>query len=396
MRTAPREHASPAAGGREADPAGGLISAFEWSARSRPDAVAVACDTERLTYRDLDARANRVANHLLTRGVTPGALVGIFLDRSLDLVVGILGILKAGAAYVPLDPVAPAERLAFMVSDSGAGVVLTSGALASRLPEGPGLVRLDAEAEEIGRADATPPAAAPGPESLAYVIYTSGSTGVPKGTLVTHGNVLRLFHETEHWFHFAPEDVWTLFHSPAFDFSVWEIWGALLYGGRLVVVPYGVSRSPRDFHALLRDEGVTVLNQTPSAFRQLARVAVEPSLPARSPSRRLRRRGAEPRKPPSVVRPLRGRAPTPREHVRDHRDNGPRHVPANCPSGPREGRREPDRSADSRPGRPPPRREPPAGTPRRDRRDRRGGPRCRARLPQPAGAHGGPVRRPRG
>lgn len=252
-----------------------LGAAFARSVSARPDATAVACGADSLTYRDLDARANRIAHHLLAKGVEPGAFVGIFLDRSLDLVAGILGILKAGAAYVPLDPVVPAERLAFMLSDSGARVVLTSGALASRLPEGPSLVRLDTEAEEIRSADATTPPAAAGSDSLAYVIYTSGSTGVPKGTLVTHGNVLRLFRETERWFHFGPEDVWTLFHSPAFDFSVWEIWGALLYGGRLVVVPYGVSRSPRDFHALLRDEGVTILNQTPSAFRQLARVAVD-------------------------------------------------------------------------------------------------------------------------
>jgi amino acid adenylation domain-containing protein len=273
MRTAPREDASPAAGGREANPAGGLYAAFARSARSEADAAAVTCGVDALTYRELDARANGIAHHLVARGVEPGALVGIFLDRSLDLVAGILGILKAGAAYVPLDPVVPAERLAFMLSDSGARVVLTSGALASRLPDGPRLVRLDAE-EGIERTVEAPPNAVVGPESLAYVIYTSGSTGVPKGTLVTHGNVQRLFRETESWFHFGPKDVWTLFHSPAFDFSVWEIWGALLYGGRLVVVPYAVSRSPRDFHALLRDEGVTVLNQTPSAFRQLARVAI--------------------------------------------------------------------------------------------------------------------------
>ena len=159
---------------------------------------------------------------------------------------------RPGAAYVPLDPAYPAERLAFALEDSGATLLVEEGDLA-------------AGEESLG----PPGADRVDPDLAAYVIYTSGSTGRPKGVVVTHANVDRLFTATEPWFGFGPDDVWTLFHSYAFDFSVWEIWGALLYGGRLVVVPYWESREPEAFYRLLRDERVTVLNQTPSAFRQL-------------------------------------------------------------------------------------------------------------------------------
>ena len=168
------------------------------------------------------------------------------------MVAALLGVLTAGAAYVPVDPAYPAERAAFTLEDSGAALLLQEEDLAA------------ADGQDAGRLDL--PA---DPDLPAYVIYTSGSTGRPKGVVVTHANVDRLFTSTGPWFGFTSEDVWTLFHSYAFDFSVWEIWGALLYGGRLVVVPYWVSRSPEAFHELLREERVTVLNQTPSAFRQL-------------------------------------------------------------------------------------------------------------------------------
>jgi amino acid adenylation domain-containing protein len=188
----------------------------------------------------------------------------------LEMIVAILGVLKAGGAYVPLDAAYPRERLAFILEDTQSPVLLTQSQLLRNLPEPIArVVCLDTDGEAIARESAENPSSAVAAGNLAYVIYTSGSTGKPKGVLISHYNVVRLFEATYPWFHFDEKDVWTLFHSYAFDFSVWEIWGALLYGGRLVVVPYWVSRSPGVFYTLLRTEQVTVLNQTPSAFRQL-------------------------------------------------------------------------------------------------------------------------------
>jgi amino acid adenylation domain-containing protein len=224
----------------------------------------------------LETAANRLARHLRALGVGPEARVAVLLERSIDLVVALLAVLKAGGAYVPIDPAYPAERIAFLLADSAATVLMTEGDMAGSLPTSPvRIVRIDADRDRIG---ARPAARLDGPDepsSLAYIIYTSGSTGRPKGVQVTHANVARLFAATEQWFRFGPGDVWTFFHSVAFDFSVWEIWGALLHGGRLVVVPYEVSRSPEQFLDLLTRERVTVLNQTPSAFTQLVNVDEE-------------------------------------------------------------------------------------------------------------------------
>jgi amino acid adenylation domain-containing protein len=252
-----------------------LHELFAAQAERRPDARALVCDGASLSYGELRARASRLAGRLRRLGVGPEVRVGLCVERSPDTVVGILGILEAGGAYVPLDPAYPENRLRFLVEDSGIRVLLTQAALRERLPGFDGTVldldddSCDGPATPANLADLADPADPAGPESLAYVIYTSGSTGRPKGVGVTHANVVRLLRSTEALFDFGPEDVWTLFHSHAFDFSVWEIWGALAYGGTLVVVPYWVSRSPTAFHELLVCERVTVLNQTPSAFRQL-------------------------------------------------------------------------------------------------------------------------------
>ncbi len=243
---------------------------FETQVERTPDNVAVMFDGEPLSYRKLNARANQLAHYLRKLGVGPDVLVGMYLERSLEMVVGILGILKAGGAYVPMDTAYPKERLAFMLEDSEAPALLTQQALLENLPDHRAqVICLDTEWEKVAQESNENLSVEMTADALAYVIYTSGSTGKPKGVLVTHYNVARLFQATQSWYNFDERDVWTLFHSYAFDFSVWELWGALLYGGRLIVAPYWVSRSPEAFYELLSRERVTVLNQTPSAFRQL-------------------------------------------------------------------------------------------------------------------------------
>lgn len=243
---------------------GGLHEVFRRRAEAQPARTAVESGDESLTYQELDRRSDRLAGLLTARGVRPGEVIGLSFPRGIDLAVAVLGILKAGAAYLPVDAEHPAARINHIVEHSRVRLVVAAPELAGAFDR-PGL---DVVAYEPDAGDDVPAVAVPvTADSPAYVIYTSGTTGKPHGVVVSHGNVDRLFRETDGWFEFSENDVWTLFHSIAFDFSVWELWGALLHGGKVVVVPAATTRTPERFYELVVDKGVTVLSQTPTAFR---------------------------------------------------------------------------------------------------------------------------------
>nr|WP_160713002.1 non-ribosomal peptide synthetase [Chitinophaga solisilvae] len=248
---------------------------FDEQANAFPDNTALIWNNEEMTYGVLQAKANQVAANI--QAVMPDTrdrIIAVLLDRSPDMIAALLGILKAGAAYLPIDPDYPADRIQYMLEDSGAAVLMTR----SDIPALPYYNGHTICTDQLPAAAAFRPVAVK-PQDLAYIIYTSGSTGKPKGVMIEHRNVVRLFFNEKDLFDFSAADTWTLFHSYCFDFSVWEMYGALLFGGRLVIVSKAVAQHAGDFLQLLQQQRVTVLNQTPGAFYNLAAAAQEHHMP---------------------------------------------------------------------------------------------------------------------
>ncbi|WP_371476527.1 amino acid adenylation domain-containing protein [Kitasatospora sp. NBC_00315] len=254
-----------------------LAEVFEARVAEGPDAVAVVAGERSLTYAELDGRANALAFELIARGVGPDVVVAVATGRSVDLVVALLAVTKAGGTYLPVDPRYPGGRMEYVFGDAKPRVVVTDRVTDGVLPavdvprlylddERAPVAKAPVDADRLGRLRS---------EHLAYVIYTSGSTGAPKGVAVSFRSVFSLFAGTDSWAGFGAGDVWGWCHSQAFDFSVWEMWGALLYGGTTVLVPWEVVRSPADLWDVLLERRVTVLSQTPAAFYALVEARPE-------------------------------------------------------------------------------------------------------------------------
>ncbi len=240
-----------------------IIDLFDIQIIENPNAVAVELDDRQLTYKELDVLSNQLAHYLLENGVQKEELIPICVERSIDMIVGILGILKSGAAYVPIDPSFPEERISYIINDTKSRLIISN--LDVKSFENKEIINLDSF--EYSNFSQTKVDTKIDVNQLAYVIYTSGTTGAPKGVLLEHQNVVRLLFNDGALFDFSHEDVWTMFHSFSFDFSVWEMYGALLFGGKLIIVSSKVAKDPVLFSNMIEEKGVTVLNQTPSAFK---------------------------------------------------------------------------------------------------------------------------------
>jgi amino acid adenylation domain-containing protein len=238
-----------------------------------PQAVAISCQGRSLTYEELDDASDRLADLLANRGVGRGHSVALVLSRSVEAVTAIVAVLKTGAAYLPIDPALPSARIEFMLTDAAPFAAITSADLADRL-DGFDLLVIDVDDPAADTQPIVAPSP-PAPDDLAYVIYTSGTTGTPKGVAISHHNLTQLIASQDGGLPPPIEQAWSHWHSYAFDFSVWEVFAALLRGGRLVVVPESVVDEPAEFHDLLVAEHVNVLTQTPSAIGMLATDGLE-------------------------------------------------------------------------------------------------------------------------
>jgi amino acid adenylation domain-containing protein len=254
---------------------------FEDMVRKQPDHVAVIHHDTNLTYHCLDNKADELAD-IIRREKNTHSMAAVLLERSLDMIVSLLAILKAGCAYLPLDPGHPKERIDYILADSGAHLVITTQALTATVNTTLKAICLDEERHDGRQIPKSTSPRGSHPFPPAYIIYTSGTTGRPKGVLIEHQNVVRLLFNDNFHFDFSNTDIWTMFHTYCFDVSVWEMYGSLLYGGKLVIVPNMTTKDPRQYLTLLARENVTILNQTPSAFYQLADFEIQNSGPALS------------------------------------------------------------------------------------------------------------------
>lgn len=249
------------------DIANSIQEIFEKQVMRYPDNVALKLDGTSVTYRELNERANRLAHYLQANGIQRNTIVGMLLSPSMEQMVSILGILKAGGVYLPLDPMYPKNRIEYILSDSKVKHLIVTDDTKDVISdfEDMTIYNLDHMSTE----DVSNPQPMTEPQDGAYIIYTSGTTGTPKGVYITHHNVMRLFFSTPSLYDFTEKDRWIMCHSYCFDFSVWEIFGALLYGGTLIIIQNHTKKDTRDLLSVISREGVTVLNQTPSAFVNL-------------------------------------------------------------------------------------------------------------------------------
>jgi bacitracin synthase 3 len=254
-----------------------LHNIFEHWASKSPNAIAVSHEAKQLTYSELNVRTNQIANYLIMEaGVQPGNLIGLCLGRNLDLIASLLAILKIGAVYVPLDIANPPIRISNILNDVNPKLTIVDEQTKNKISFA-NVLNLSEEKKKIHQQRTGNPSVDKKNIDLCYIIHTSGTTGKPNGVCVSHGNVINLLKAADSVYAFTANDIWTLFHSHAFDFSVWEIWGALAFGGKLVIVPYDTCRIPKEFYRLLIKEKVTILNQTPAAFYQLIDVIINSS-----------------------------------------------------------------------------------------------------------------------
>ncbi|MGH7773246.1 MAG: amino acid adenylation domain-containing protein, partial [Candidatus Binatia bacterium] len=247
-----------------------LHQLFEAQVERTPDAVAVVFEDQQLTYRELNARSNQMAHYLRTLGVGPEVLVGVRMERSLEMVVGLLGIMKAGGAYAPLDPDYPSQRIEFMLEDSKATVLLTQTQLANFLPDhGLHVVRMDRDWKAIARESQENPPPLAEPHNLAYVIYTSGSTGKPKGVQITHKSLVNFLESMRQEPGLTDQDVLLSVTTISFDIAGLELYLPMIVGGRVVLVSRKVAADGTRLIELLENSGITVMQATPATWHLL-------------------------------------------------------------------------------------------------------------------------------